>query len=60
MKEYTKEGSYHTSLAVAVMNEVVLYLKRNTALYPEWVNRDCDANGTASRTSIRITPVYNN
>jgi hypothetical protein len=60
IKEYTKEAEYHKNLAVAVMNEVVLYLKRNTALYPAWTNRDCDANGTASRTSIRITPVYNN
>ena len=60
MKEYTKESEYHKNLAVAVMNEVVLFLKRNSSTYPEWINRDCDANGTASRTSIRITPVYNN
>lgn len=59
IKEYTKESEYHKNLAVAVMNEVVLFLKRNADDYPEWINRDCDSNGSASRTSIRITPVYN-
>lgn len=58
-KRVSKESEYHKSLAVAVMNEVVLYLQRMQSLYPEYVNANCDKGNVQTSGSARITSISN-
>jgi hypothetical protein len=58
-KGLSKESEYNKSIAVTVMNEVLLYLSRNQSLYPEYVNGNCEKTNVQPSGSARITSISN-
>lgn len=58
VKESSRESEYHKQLAVAALNDVMDYIRRNIASFPLYSSSDCcGERKSVNRGAIRITPV---